>query len=314
MISDNDLVDSDAQAPPKPVVVTSRRQIRSDRNEVPVPRMRSREVDEEGADQQEQFEDGEYEEGRPRRRRGRRRRKQTSNLGALEAIFSPFLIGIVVALGLWGVAIAVKLAGVHAFGYIALGIAILIAVAGHLWFLQIAFSEDSTVGYMCIYIPFYSLYYTLTNLEETWKPMATQFLGGTLVLISFCAGALSDAGDSDSWRDDHYYENRVSDDSEEPDEEPGMPNKSRPSISKPPRKRNRAPERPQFEHQCGVRPMRPSARRWNSSASFVANSSTERQVRCQSSSRTLAAAGAEQASTYAFAFGSVPLGRRAMRA
>src|SRR5438094_17109 len=60
--------------------------------------------------------------------------------------------------------------------------------------------------------------------------------------------------------------------------------------------------------------MPASAKRLNSAATDLPVSSTARQLRSHASAEVPGPAGGEQASTYALAFGSVPLGRSAIRA
>lgn len=231
---------------------------------------------------------------RRRRRRRKRRQSTSSSYGMYQSFFNPFLFILATVLGMWVIAIGIKLAGVYIAGLVALGLAAVIALSGRVWFLQIAFSEDSTTGYMCIYIPFYSLYFMLTNLEETWKPMVTQAVGATLVGISLCAGALWSEEDLRSTGGGTLYDVPSNDDDEEdPQIAPAKPNNARPPVGNPSRRPRRAPRTSRHD---GVSPMVLSAIRWKSAAISLANPSTARLDRSHTS-LVAAPAGGEDAST-----------------
>src|SRR5438128_53828 len=134
---------------------------------------------------------------RPRRRRRRRRRRSSESSGAFfERFMEPFTIGIVCALGLWAFSMLLMFVGVPLAVLAALAVAGITAAVGRIWFLSIAFSEDSTVGMLVLWCPFYDLYYLVSNLEETWRAFATNVLGGVLLMLSLCAGALESLDDT----------------------------------------------------------------------------------------------------------------------
>ncbi|MFL5339529.1 MAG: hypothetical protein ACJ8F7_05110 [Gemmataceae bacterium] len=109
----------------------------------------------------------------------------------------PFIIGGGTALVLWGFAMLLLLLHVPWSGFFALAVAGITALIGRIWFLMIAFSEDSTVGMLVLWVPFYDLYFLVTNLEETWRPFALNVVGGFLLGLSFCGGAMQNMAEVD---------------------------------------------------------------------------------------------------------------------
>lgn len=78
---------------------------------------------------------------------------------------------------------------------IILGIAVYIAgglgaTVGSIWLLVIAFQDDITQGLLCLFVPFYILYYMFANWSETWFPALIYWVS-TIVLISGIIGFVS---------------------------------------------------------------------------------------------------------------------------
>ena len=58
-----------------------------------------------------------------------------------------------------------------------------LASAGGLWFLVVAFQEDTTEGLLCLFVPFYTLYYTATRFDTVWPTLALQVIGLGMELL-----------------------------------------------------------------------------------------------------------------------------------
>lgn len=225
---------------------------------------------------------------RPRRRRRRRRRKSgRSSSTTFESVLNPFTIGLVVGVGLWGLMLVLHLVGVPLVGIAAIGIGVIVAGIGRIWFLSIAFSDDSTVGYMVMWVPFYEFYYLISNFAETWKPYLLNMIGGGLAIIAFCSGGLRSMMDDDRGplRGPGNFQNQPDDfgdgdDEGELDPVPGMP--GRPNPGGPPRFPKRQHDR--AVRQLSVFRARSRAMDWNASANCVAAASTTRHWACQSES------------------------------
>ena len=136
----------------------------------------------------------EDEEDRPRKKRKRRKRRKTKSLPQVSDTLV-FAVGLLLLVGVWGLAMGIKVAGVYIAGLTALAIAGITAACGRMWFLMIAYSEDSTTGTLCLMFWPYSLYFMISNLAETWKPFAIEVLGGILVVLALSAGVLYDQND-----------------------------------------------------------------------------------------------------------------------
>jgi hypothetical protein len=137
--------------------------------------------------------------GGPRKRRRRRRRARLDEEEEVESHgfrfpseiipgLDNFVVLLMVVVALW------VLLGVLAFfappvalALIVLGI--ILAAAGQIWFLIVAFQEDITTGILCLVVPFYALIFLITNLEVAGRPFAVNLLGflmfvsGLMVII-----------------------------------------------------------------------------------------------------------------------------------
>lgn len=49
-----------------------------------------------------------------------------------------------------------------------------VCVVGGLWGIIVPFQEGMAEGLMCLFVPFYGLYYLITRWSEMWKPFVTQ--------------------------------------------------------------------------------------------------------------------------------------------
>jgi hypothetical protein len=122
-----------------------------------------------------------------RRKRRRRRRPQLNEEEEVETGGGHFPSEIIPGLDNFVVLLMIVVAlwillGVLAFfappvalALIVLGV--LLAAAGQIWFLIVAFQEDITAGILCLFVPFYALIFLVTNLEVAGRPFAVNVLG-----------------------------------------------------------------------------------------------------------------------------------------
>jgi hypothetical protein len=229
---------------------------------------------------------------RPRKRKKRRKRRRASSSSAPPPQIPAALISgllMLTVVGVWGAAMCLKwLGGVFLSGLFALALAFIILMCGRVWFLAIAYGDDATTGTLCLICWPYTIYYLLTNLEETWKPFALEALGGTLVAFSFCGGALYDKNDFASTGDDGP--NFVQPDDDKDDAPgPGVPPVNMPG--QPPRQKRRRYRRGRQAPTVANAILR------NSAARRAAVSSTARQTPTHLWTDVPGLHGAEQAST-----------------
>jgi HEAT repeat protein len=62
-------------------------------------------------------------------------------------------------------------------------ILISLSLWGGIWLLVVAFSEDAVQGILCLFVPFYSLYYIITRFGECYRPLTVQL--SSLLVIPF---------------------------------------------------------------------------------------------------------------------------------
>jgi hypothetical protein len=127
---------------------------------------------------------------RPRKRRKRRRREASSSfsIGDITPIWF-VLIGLVV---IWIICFGLSFV-FPLVALVPLGLGWLLSIAGGIWFLIVAFQDDVLAGVLCMFVPFYSLYYLITHFDETKAPFFTQLLGTLMMFTSMCGGGMSGA-------------------------------------------------------------------------------------------------------------------------
>ena len=59
-----------------------------------------------------------------------------------------------------------------------------IFIIGALWLFNTAFGESTSCGLLCMFVPFYAVYYAITRWEDTKKP----FVVGLIGLVFLIAG------------------------------------------------------------------------------------------------------------------------------
>lgn len=129
-----------------------------------------------------EYDDDDDEEPRrkpPRRslKRPRRRRGGSNPLASLGSV------GTLVAVvgGVWLLGLLLGLVVPAAF-LLPVVLGYLVALAGGIWFLIIAFSDNVMQGLLCLFVPFYSLLYLISNWETCKGAFLTQ-LGGWLMIV-----------------------------------------------------------------------------------------------------------------------------------
>jgi hypothetical protein len=136
-------------------------------------------------------EEDEEEEERPRpmrKRKKKRRERRSASSGGMGGMLIALGVGATVCLLMIVVSFFVPL-----LALIPMLLGWLIAFAGGIWFLVVAFQDDAIQGILCLFVPFYSLIYLITHFEETKKPFLVQVVGGVLAMGGLCAGGFRGA-------------------------------------------------------------------------------------------------------------------------
>jgi hypothetical protein len=148
----------------------------------PPVRRRKRAEDEDGPSS-----DSEAAESRPVPRRRKKRRKTPAGLpwgldGFVAAILGVAVVGLVslVLAWIWPTAT-----------FMPLGLGLVLIWVGAIWFLVMAFQDSLAAGLLCLFVPFYGLYYLVTHFDEVKRPFLVQLLGVVVVMVGSCTGAFS---------------------------------------------------------------------------------------------------------------------------
>jgi hypothetical protein len=134
---------------------------------------------------QSDFDDDDDEpENRPiRKKKRKKKRRRSSESTKVFGAIDPFLLGMI------GVAVFSLLTLIPAFiwpaaAIIPIALGNIIGLGGGIWFLVVAFMDDTMSGILCLCVPCYSIVYLIQNVEETWRPFALQVFGIVLELVA----------------------------------------------------------------------------------------------------------------------------------
>jgi hypothetical protein len=146
-------------------------------------------------DDEEDEEDEEEPRPRPTRKRKIKRRGRRSET-------SGGMGGTLIAMGVVaGICILLVVASIFVPGLalvpIILGWAI--SAVGGIWFLVCVFQDDAMQGVLCLFVPFYSLFYLITHFEEVKKPFFVQLFGVVVLMLGGCAGGIRAAKEGGSY-------------------------------------------------------------------------------------------------------------------
>jgi HEAT repeat protein len=112
--------------------------------------------------------------------------------GNLERMFGNELWGVI---GLVGIAILLVISCFLGETMAMIGLIGLIVIAAALsfwagiWLLVIAFNEDAMCGLMCLFVPFYGLYYIITRFGDCYRALVVH-AGGIVVVVLLVIGAV----------------------------------------------------------------------------------------------------------------------------
>jgi hypothetical protein len=162
-----------------------------------LPRGRRRPVDDDDEDDdvprarkkgtaRSRYDDDDDDEPRPRSKKKRVKRRSSggSPFGSMGPVGGTLAVGGVlwlICLVLGFVWPAVMIAPM-VIGYI-------IAFVGGIMLLVIAFKDDVVQGLLCLFIPFYSLFYLITHWDDCKHAFFIQLGGIGMIMVSACAGA-----------------------------------------------------------------------------------------------------------------------------
>jgi DNA-directed RNA polymerase subunit RPC12/RpoP len=127
----------------------------------------------------------EDDEPRPRPRKKRRKRRRPRETSDFLANVNWFLVGLGGLAFIWIVSLGLAFA-FPPFALVPMGLGWLLSMVGGVWFLIIAFQDDVTAGILCLLVPFYSVYYLITNFDSVKMPFFAQMLGLVMIMSSTC--------------------------------------------------------------------------------------------------------------------------------
>lgn len=132
--------------------------------------------------------DEEEDEERPRKRKRKKRRASGTGFLNIEGLDTPTTV----ILGTTAVCIVMSLTSIlfPPLALIPIGVSLVMMIGGGLWFLLVAFQDSALHGVLCLCVPFYSIYYLISHLGETWKPFALNLLGVVVYMVAACAGGM----------------------------------------------------------------------------------------------------------------------------
>jgi hypothetical protein len=153
------------------------------------PQRRRREEDDD--DEDDDIPEGEVD--RPRRRKKKRRRKRRAliRIRWVPFAFDPFMITMVTLI-FAGLVLTTLSLVVPQFGYISLIMGACMYLFGRLWFLSVAFSDDSTQGMLCLWCGPYNYVYLAMNFEDTKRPFFVEITGSFIAIFSVVSSGLLD--------------------------------------------------------------------------------------------------------------------------
>lgn len=127
----------------------------------------------------------EEEKPRPKAKKGKNRRKSSASTVGLDGYTALLLamVGIMAVFTVVGIFLPLAMLVPAIIGFV-------ISFGAGIWLLVIPFKESALQGLLCMFVPFYALYYLLTHFDEMWKPfvlqlLATLMFGGSLGLLFF---------------------------------------------------------------------------------------------------------------------------------
>jgi hypothetical protein len=124
---------------------------------------------------------------RKRRKKKRRRRRRPESAGWEMPDVNWFYIGLAVVAFIWLVSVPLAFA-FPPIMIVPVGLGCLLAFAGYIWFLIIAFQDEVIHGILCLLLNIYCLYYLILNFEETKFPFLVWALGLFMMGSGLCAG------------------------------------------------------------------------------------------------------------------------------
>jgi hypothetical protein len=147
------------------------------------PRGRRDEEDEGEDVDLEVVEDGD--DRRRRKRRKRRRRRSGGGGGGIDLDWVSFPLILMIVLGFPALIFSVLIFLVNPLA----ALASLFMFGGGIWFMVIVAEDGFVTLLLCMFVPFYSLYYTFTNFERVAIPFLLQTIGSIGFMVAMGAQA-----------------------------------------------------------------------------------------------------------------------------
>ncbi len=116
------------------------------------------------------------------RKKARRRQERQAELFSGVSYFKAMMYGCLFLFLLFGALAFFK----PVFVIIPILVGNAVAFAAGIWFLVLAFMDDDGIlpGILCLFVPFYSLYYLITRWDREWRPFVVQLMGLLIIFGS----------------------------------------------------------------------------------------------------------------------------------
>jgi DNA-directed RNA polymerase subunit RPC12/RpoP len=171
-----------AEADDEPAPSSRRRRVEADDDDDERPRRRRSDDDDD------EIPDAEVD--RPRRKKKRRRKRGgLIKIRWMPFAFDPYLITMagVIFTAIFLMALSLV---VPQFGYVSLALGVCMYLSGRIWFLSVAFSDDSIQGMLCLWCGPYNFVYLCMNFEDTKRPFFVEMTGEFIAIFSIISSGM----------------------------------------------------------------------------------------------------------------------------
>jgi uncharacterized protein YbaR (Trm112 family) len=129
---------------------------------------------------------GDEEERVPRKRKKKRKKRSSAGLAGM----SPVVVGLIAAGFVWllCVVLFVLSPSLARVGYQLGSLALFV---GGIWCVVIAFQDSAVAGLLCLFVPFYALYYVIAHFEECKIPFYLYLCGFGMMITGLFVGGFS---------------------------------------------------------------------------------------------------------------------------
>jgi uncharacterized protein YbaR (Trm112 family) len=132
-------------------------------------------------------EDEEEEEPRPRPRAKKKKKKSRSRQSGGFAEWGMITKVLVVSAAIWAISFALGFVWPPLM-FVALAVGAILSFVGGIMFLIVVIQDDIIQVILCLFVPFYSLFYLVTHFDECKNAFFIQMAGIVFLMVTMCAG------------------------------------------------------------------------------------------------------------------------------